>query len=105
MHWINNDLKRVSACLAIRRVIGQCNYEVLAKLVEAIHEEFDITAKITATVTDSGSNVVKAFRLFAMPFCHATSSNILSSQLEDPIDGETQKSEISDSEFEEDQHQ
>ncbi|KAK4004205.1 hypothetical protein OUZ56_005947 [Daphnia magna] len=82
MHWINNDLERVSACLAIRRVIGQCNYEVLAKLVEAIHEEFDITAKITATVTDSGSNV-----------------------LEDPIDGETQKSEISDREFEEDQHQ
>jgi hypothetical protein len=48
---------------------------------------------------------VKAFRLFATPFCYATSSNMLSSQLEDPTDGETQNSDFSDSEFEGAQHQ
>ncbi len=48
---------------------------------------------------------VKAFRLFATPFCYETSSNILSSQLEDPTDGETQNCDFSDSEFEGDQHQ
>ena len=65
MHWLTSELKRFSACLAIRRVIGKCNYEVLAKLLESIHEEFDITTKVTATITDNGSNFVKAFRLFS----------------------------------------
>ena len=65
MHWLTSELKRFSACLAIRRVIGKCNYEVLAKLLESIHEEFDITTKVTATISDNGSNFVKAFRLFS----------------------------------------
>ena len=65
VHWINEDLIRQSACLAIRRVNGKCDYEFLAKLLEEIYEEFDISAKITATVTDNGSNFAKAFWLFS----------------------------------------
>lgn len=64
VHWLTPELKRVSGCLAIRRVIGKCDYEVLAKLLESIHEEFEVTKKVTATITDNGSNFVKAFRIY-----------------------------------------
>ena len=103
VHWLNNDLKRKSACLAIRRVVGKCDYEVLAKLLEFIHEEFEITAKIIATVTDSGSNFVKAFCLFATNPTISTSSNDEPQQLPDVMGQATSaySSHLSDSECEE----
>ena len=64
VHWYNSDLERKSACLAVRRVIGKCDYEVIARLLESVYEEFEITSKVSATVTDNGSNFLKAFRLF-----------------------------------------
>ncbi len=64
VHWLTPELKRVSGCLAIRRVIGKCDYEVLAKLLASNHEEFEVTKKVTATITDNGSNFVKAFRIY-----------------------------------------
>ena len=51
-------------CLGVRRVIGFGNYEVIAKLNEAINEEFEITSKLTSTITDDGSNFFKAFKMF-----------------------------------------
>nr|CAH0102660.1 unnamed protein product [Daphnia galeata] len=98
----NRELMK-SVCLAIRRVVGKCDYEVLAKLLESIHKEFEITAKITATVTDSGSNFVKAFRLFATNPTISTSSNDKPQQLPDVMDQATSaySSDLSDSEFEE----
>ncbi|KZS04143.1 Uncharacterized protein APZ42_032989 [Daphnia magna] len=50
IYWITADLKRASYCLAIRRVIGKRDYEILAKLLESIHEEFGITCKVVATI-------------------------------------------------------
>ena len=41
-HWLNQNLTRRSACLAVRRVVGQCDYDVIAKLLESVYEEFDI---------------------------------------------------------------
>lgn len=64
IHWIASDLSRQSACLAVRRVVGTCNYEVIGKLLEAINEEFEITPKITCTITDNGSNFIKSFKVF-----------------------------------------
>ena len=45
-------------------LIGKCDYEVIARLLESVYEEFEITSKVSATVTDNGSNFLKAFRLF-----------------------------------------
>ena len=103
VHWPNNDLKRKSACLDIRRVVGKCDYEVLSKLLQSIHKEFEITAKIPATVTDSGSNFVKVFPIFATNTTISTSSNDDPQQLSDVMDQATSaySSDLSDSEFEE----
>lgn len=58
--------QRQASCLAIRRVKGSHTYDVLAKILEEIHDDFRIGSKITATITDSGSNFVKAFKLFGV---------------------------------------
>jgi hypothetical protein len=64
VHWYSTDLTRNSACLAVRRIQGNHDYSVLAHHLESIHEEFDITKKTTACITDSASNFIKCFRLF-----------------------------------------
>ena len=79
-HWIAPDLKRRSVCLAVRRVIGKCDFEVIAKLLEGVYEEYDILQKLTATVTDNGSNFVKAFRLFGASSLHSTIERSTSTQ-------------------------
>lgn len=66
-HWINPNLERVSATLACRRFAGTHSYDRIALLLESIHTEFDLDCqKVLATVTDSGSNFVKAFKEFGL---------------------------------------
>ena len=67
IHWYSGKFERKSACLAVRRIIGSVTYDVLSKHLEAINTEFKIVDRITCTVTDSGSNFIKAFRLFSKP--------------------------------------
>jgi hypothetical protein len=93
VNWFNNDLKRKSACLAIRRVVDKCDYELIAKLLESIHGEF----KITATITDRGSSFVKAFHLFATNTTISTSTIDERQQLPDVMDHATYSSDLSDS--------
>ncbi len=65
-HWLCPiSLTRVGICLAIRRLKGSITYNVLASSLESINSEFGIEDKIKVTVTDSGSNFLKAFRLFS----------------------------------------
>lgn len=73
-HWIGPDLKRQAVCLAVRRVIGKSDFEVIEKILESVYEEFDIVYKLTATVTDNRSNFVKAFRLFGSSFRLSTTN-------------------------------
>ena len=57
-------LKRESVCLAIRRIIGSITYDVIAKQLDSIHTEYGIENKVRVTVTDIGSNFLKAFQVF-----------------------------------------
>lgn len=66
VHWLDNELMRKSACLAIKPVYGTCDYNSIATILEAIYEDFDITGKIIATITDNGSNFEKAFRVYGV---------------------------------------
>ncbi|XP_034534155.1 uncharacterized protein LOC117808543 [Notolabrus celidotus] len=66
-HWIDhNSLERHSAALACRRVKGSHTFDVLAAALEEIHSEYHIREKVTRTTTDSGSNFLKAFRLYSV---------------------------------------
>ncbi|XP_047663344.1 uncharacterized protein LOC113661272 [Tachysurus fulvidraco] len=47
-----------------RPVKGSNTFDVLAAALEEIHSEYKIREKVTRTTTDSGSNFLKAFRLY-----------------------------------------
>ena len=62
-HWIEPEtLDRKSAALACERIRGRHTYDVIAAKISQIHGEFQIQGKVSATVTDNGSNFVKAFK-------------------------------------------
>ncbi|KZR96349.1 Uncharacterized protein APZ42_009361, partial [Daphnia magna] len=67
VHWYDNKLQRHKACLAVRRLVGKVDYILLAHKLDDIYTEFKIAKKIEATVTDGGSNFMKAFRLYSTP--------------------------------------
>uniref|UniRef100_A0A8C6WVX2 HAT C-terminal dimerisation domain-containing protein n=1 Tax=Neogobius melanostomus TaxID=47308 RepID=A0A8C6WVX2_9GOBI len=64
-HSINpNNLKREKVAIACRRIKGCHTYNVVAREIERIHSAFGLTHKVTAIVTDNGSNFAKAFRIY-----------------------------------------
>lgn len=65
VHWKGDDLKRRSACLAIRWVKDRHTFDLIAKVINDVHKEFiDIIDKVKVMITDSGSNFLKAFKVF-----------------------------------------
>ena len=67
VHWIDKkSLKRQKAEIACIRIIGCHTYDILAAKMEEVHRSFGLHCKISATVTDNGSNFVKAFTSFSV---------------------------------------
>ena len=65
VHWISEStLQRKSAMLCLRRLTGRHTYDVLAKAVVDVLNEFGIAEKVTRITTDNGSNFRKAFSVF-----------------------------------------
>ena len=65
-HWIDpNTLQRCKAALSCSRLTGRNTYDVLAERIESVHRQFGLNGKVTATITDNGSNFVKAFKTFS----------------------------------------
>lgn len=68
VHWIDRtSLERNSAALACSRIRGRHTFDIIASTLEQIHAKFRITTKVLCTVTDNGSNFVKAFNVFSEP--------------------------------------
>ncbi|XP_030288346.1 uncharacterized protein LOC115590972 [Sparus aurata] len=66
-HWIQpTSLQRCCAALACKQLKGPHNFTALADALTEIHTEFNIRDKIVRTTTDSGSNFVKAFRVYGV---------------------------------------
>ena len=66
VHWIDPQmLKRHKAAIACTRMTGRHTYDVLACKIEQIHTSYSLAGKVCATITDNGSNFVKAFTVFS----------------------------------------
>ena len=65
LHWIDRStLERNKAALACRRIRGRHTYDVIGAEIENIHSSYGLLHKVVATVTDNGSNFVKAFKVY-----------------------------------------
>lgn len=65
LHWISRStLERNKAALACRRIRGRHTYDVIGAEIENIHSSYGLLHKVVATVTDNGSNFVKAFNVY-----------------------------------------
>ena len=67
IHWIDEkSLKRQKAAIACICIVGRHTYDILAAKIEEVHRSFGLHGKISATVTDNGSNFVKPFTTFSV---------------------------------------
>lgn len=58
-HWIKlESFERETCLLAIRQLKGSHTYDVLAKVIESIYSEFNISDKIIYTTIDNSSNFI-----------------------------------------------
>lgn len=65
-HWIADDLSRKSCALACRRFTGTHSYSYIAEFLHEVFAEYGLEhGQILATVTDNGSNFVKAFKEYS----------------------------------------
>ncbi len=93
-HWIDEDtLTRKSAALACCRLKGRHTYDVLAEALDGIHSKFGIRQKVSLTVTDNGSNFVKAFEQFSKQ-SGADNEQQTQTYLEQQADGEVIFTEV-----------
>ena len=94
--WIDPvSLHRCKTALACTRVTGRHTYDVLGARIEQIHNFYGLAGKITATITDNGSNIVKAFTVFhhsSLDSSSATAEEIPTLSMdEDPEESLTQR--------------
>ncbi|KMQ86122.1 hypothetical protein RF55_14994 [Lasius niger] len=61
------SFKRISYAIACKRFPGSHTHDRIANILNEIHSTYEITGeKLVATVTDNGSNFVKAFQKFGV---------------------------------------
>ena len=88
VHWIDpSTLQRCKAAISCTRLMGHNTYDVLAGMIDSIHRRFDLCGKVTATITDNGSNFVKAFKMFSVDHTpSSTSEEVIEQEGDDDQD-------------------
>lgn len=71
VHFINENCERKSTALACRRFRNIHSYDRIAELLCQIYTDFEKEEnQIVATITDNGSNVKKAFKMYGVEHEH-----------------------------------
>jgi len=85
IHWLDpTTLKHCKAALCCARVVNCHTCDVLAAKIEHVHSSYGLTRKVTAIVTDNGSNFVKVFTTFSLPdFVYSSTDPSLATTEED----------------------
>lgn len=66
-HWIDTNFERYSAALACKRFGGTHSFDRIAEILDNTHSKFNLDrGKLVATISDNGSNFVKAFKEFGL---------------------------------------
>jgi len=89
VHWIDKDtLKRCKAAIACVRITGRHTYDVIASRIEQIHANYGLNGKVVATITDNGSNFVKAFSVYSTDIDVAVAENDVEDEITfEDVDG------------------
>lgn len=65
VHYMDNDLRRKSYVISCKYFPAPHNYKTITESFQLLYSKFGIKSKsVVATVTDNGSNFVKAFQIF-----------------------------------------
>lgn len=91
VHWIESDtFERKNAAIACRRFKGSHTYDKVAEMIADIHADHDLKlSKIVKTVTDNGSNMVKAFDVFGKTDLEPIENNEHVSHIDEDIEETT----------------
>ncbi len=65
IHWLNEELGRISQALACKRIFGSHTFDVVGEALESVLQEYQVLSKTRGVCTDNGSNFVKAFKIFS----------------------------------------
>lgn len=99
LHWIDANLERKSVALACKRFSGTHDYKNIGEMLENIILNFNIrSAHIVATVTDNGSNFVKAFREFSVT---EESQELEVNKTRDALDEDHEEDQMDEIEYDE----
>ena len=63
---MTDTLKQCKAAIACARITGRHTYDIIASKIEHIHASYGLSGKVVGTITDNGSNFVKAFSLYSV---------------------------------------
>ena len=75
VHWIDpSTLQHCKAAITCTRLVDCHTYDILASKIESIRRSYNLNGKVTDTITDNGSNFVKAFKTFSITDSASTST-------------------------------
>lgn len=90
-HWIDTQSQRRSAAIACRRFKGAHTFDRIKDLLLEIFAEIDLDSrKVICSVTDNGSNFVKAFKIFGIKKTSLSEINTESDQESTSSDSENE---------------